>query len=316
MAKNKKHKMSLHQRDQLKGYVFVAPFIIGLIFFFAYPICLSIRLSFGEITKIVGLKTKFVGFENYIQAFLVDADFWPTFGKSVGQSLINFPLTVLLSLIIAIMLNRDIKCRGFFRLVFFIPFLLGSGEVMTQLLNQGVQRSVLNVMDGRIIPYNVLAYFGDTIINAVQTVFSVLIEVLWGSGVQILIFLSGLQSISPSLYEAAKIDGATEWEIFWKVTIPMISPIMLLNMVYTFVASFTASKNPMLSYIQTFGFTNGKFEYAATLGWIYFIFIGIVVGLVFLIMKKYIHTNEVEEVKKKHEHKRRVFTIEKAKRSY
>lgn len=316
MEKSKKHKLSLHQRDQLKGYIFILPFLIGVIFFFIYPISLSIRLSFGEITDIVGLKTKFVGFENYIQAFIVDVDFLPTFWESVRKTLINFPLSIILSLIIAIMLNRDIKCKGLFRVIFFIPFLLGSGEVMQQLLNQGVQRSVLNVMDGKIIPYNVLSYFGDTIMNAFQTIFSVLIQVLWNSGVQILIFLSGLQGISPSLYEAAKIDGATEWEIFWKVTIPMISPIMLLNMVYTLVASFTAVDNPLLSYIQTYGFQNAKFCYAATLGWIYFIFIGLVVALVFGIMKKYMHTNEVEEVKKKHEHQRHVFTIEKAKRTY
>lgn len=316
MAKIKKHKMSLHQREQFKGYIFVLPFIIGLVLFFLYPIGMSLRLSFGRITKIVGLKTEFVGFENYIKAFIVDTTFLPALWKAFSKTLVNFPLTIILSLIIAILLNRDIKGRGFFRVVFFIPFLLGSGEVMTQLLNQGVAKSVLNIMDGRIIPYNVLAYFGTTIMDAVQSVFSVLIEVLWGAGVQILIFLSGLQSISPSLYEAAKIDGATEWEIFWKVTIPMISPIMLLNMVFTIVASFTNSNNPMLTYIQSHGIRNAEFEYSAALGWIYFAAIGALVAIVFGAMKKYIHTNEVEEVKKKHEHKRRVFTIEKAKRSF
>lgn len=314
--KTRKHKLSLHQRDQLKGYIFVAPFIIGLIMFFIRPIAFSIRLSFGEITNIVGLQTKFVGLQNYIEAFVIDKEFVPTLLQAIRYSVVTFPVSIILSLIIAILLNKDIKGRGFFRVIFFIPFLLGSGEVMTQLLNQGVQRSVLNIMDGRIIPYNVLSYFGDTIMNAVTTIFSLLIEVLWSSGVQILIFLSGLQSISPSLYEAAKIDGATEWEIFWKVTIPMISPIMLLNMVFTIVASFTNVNNPMLAYIQTHGFTDGKFEYAAALGWIYFVMIGLLVAIVFGAMKKYMHTNEVEEVKKKREHKRRVFTIEKAKRTY
>ncbi len=308
--------MSLHQKDQLKGLVFVAPFILGVLLFFIYPITLSLRLAFGKIDSIVGMKIHWEGFTHFIRAFFVDIKFLPMFWQSVSNTLINFPLTVVLSLIIAILLNRDIKCRGLFRVIFFIPFLLGSGAVMQQLLNQGVARSVLNVSDGRIIPYNVLAYFGPTIIDAVQTVFSVLIKVLWGSGVQILLFLSGLQSISPSLYEAAKIDGATEWETFWKVTIPMISPIMLLVMVYTLVASFTDLSNPLLAYMQTFGFLNAEFEYAAAMGWIYFAFIGVVIALVFVVMRKYMHTNEVEEVKKKHEHKRKVFTIEKAKRSY
>ena len=308
--------MSLHEKDQLKGLVFVAPFILGVLLFFIYPITLSLRLAFGKVDSIVGMKIHWAGLENFIRAIIVDVKFLPMFWESVKTTLINFPLTVILSLIIAILLNRDIKCRGLFRVIFFIPFLLGSGAVMQQLLNQGVARSVLNISDGRIIPYNVLAYFGPTIMDAVQSVFSVLIKVLWGSGVQILLFLSGLQSISPSLYEAAKIDGATEWEIFWKVTIPMISPIMLLVMVYTVVASFTDLSNPLLSYMQTFGFANASFEYAAAMGWIYFAFIGLVIVLIFGIMKKYMHTNEVEEVKKKREHKRKVFTIEKAKRSY
>ncbi len=314
--KVKRKKMSLHEKDQLKGYIFVFPFIVGLALFFVYPISLLIKLSFGDIVDIVGLKTVFVGFDNYVKAFMIDTTFLPTLWQAFGNALLNFPLSILLSLIIAILLNKDIKARGLFRVIFFIPFLLGSGEVMTQLLNQGVAKSVLNVLDGRIIPYNVLMYFGDTIVEAFQSVFSILIEVLWNSGVQILIFLSGLQGISSSLYEAAKIDGATEWEIFWKVTIPMISPIMLLNMVYTIVSSFTNVNNPMLAYIQKYGFQNAEFEYAATLGWIYFIVIGLLVAIVFGIMKKYMHTNEVEEVKKKHEHKRRVFTIEKAKRTY
>lgn len=310
-VKKEKHKRTLYEKDQLKGYVFVAPFILGILAFFIYPIVFSVRLAFGEVTAVVGMKVKFVGITNFVRAFFVDTEFVPTFLEVIRMTLVNFPLTIILSLIIAILLNKEIKCRGMFRVMFFIPFLLGSGAVMQQLLNQGVDRSVLNVMDGRLIPYNVLMYFGDTVMDAVSSVLGVLVTVLWGSGVQILLFLSGLQSISPSLYEAAKIDGATEWEIFWKITIPMISPIMLLNIVYTLVDSFTNVQNPLLSYIQTYGFGNAEFAYAAALGWIYFAFIGLLVAIVFAIMKKYMHTNEVEEVKKR-ERKHRVFTIERA----
>jgi len=305
--------MTLHTRNALKGLVFVTPYIIGILAFFIYPICQSLRLSVAQDIHIVGMKTVGFTWDHYKQAFLVDTTFLPILWESIQMTVTQFPLTIILSLIIAILMNRDIKCRGFFRVVFFIPFLLGSGEVMQQLLNQGVDRAVLNVMDGKLIPYNVLAYFGSTIMDAVDTILGVLVTVLWGSGVQILLFLSGLQSISPALYEAAKIDGATEWEIFWKVTIPMISPMLLLNIVYTIVNSFTNMTNPLLEYIETYGFANAKFSYGAALGWIYFAFIGLLVGLVFALMQKYIHTNEVEEVKKR-ERKHRVFTIEKAPR--
>lgn len=307
----KKFKMSLHTRNSLKGLVFVAPFIIGIFAFFLYPIYLSLRLSVGADVKIVGMKVSGFTLEHFIKAFVVDVNFLPTFLETVRQTLTEFPLIIILSLIIAVLLNRDIKCRGLFRVIFFIPFLLGSGEIMRQLLNQGVDRAVLSVMDGRLIPYNVLSYFGTTITDAVQTILGLLVTVLWGGGVQILLFLSGLQSISPSLYEAARIDGATEWEIFWKITVPMISPILLLNIVYTLVNSFTNITNPLLSYIQTYGFENAQFQYGAALGWIYFAFIGVVVAIVFGVMQKYMHTNEVEEVKKR-ERKHRVFTIEKA----
>lgn len=307
----KKFKMTLHTRNSLKGLVFVAPFIIGLLAFFIYPIVFSLRMSVGKEVTVVGMHIDGWTLEHFIRAFVVDVEFLPTFAEAVQQTLTQFPLTIVLSLIIAILLNRDIKCRGLFRVIFFIPFLLGSGEVMQQLLNQGVDRAVLNVMDGRLVPYNVLSYFGDTIMEVVQVVLGLLVTVLWGGGVQILLFLSGLQSISPSLYEAAKIDGATEWEIFWKVTVPMISPMLLLNIIYTIVNSFTNISNPLLEYIRTYGFTNAEFEYSAALGWIYFAFIGVLVAIIFGVMQKYMHTSEVEEVKKR-ERKHRVFTIEKA----
>ncbi|MCR5823849.1 MAG: sugar ABC transporter permease [Lachnospiraceae bacterium] len=313
MEKKKKNKLTLERRNQLKGLVFVLPFIIGVLLFFLYPILFSLRISIASGIKVVGMKLSGWTFEQYKRAFVVDTSFLPEFKDTVIFTLTRFPLTIILSLIIAILLNKDIKGRGLFRVIFFIPFLLGSGEVMQQIVNQGVARAVLNVQDGRIIPYNVLMYFGNSVMNTVQGVFGSLVTILWGSGVQILLFLAGLQSISPSLYEAAKIDGATEWEIFWKVTIPMISPMMLLNIVYTLVDSFTSVDNKLLTYIRSYGFTNMEFSYAAAMSWLYFLFIALVVAIVFGIMKKYMHTNEIEEVRKR-ERKHRVFTIEKAPR--
>ena len=290
-AKKKRKGLSLRTRTSLKGYVFVAPFILGTLAFFIYPIIFSLRFTVADDYLIVGMKPIGYTFRWFRKAFVEDLEFVPTFVNTVRYTLTSFPLTVILSLIIAILLNRDIKGRGLFRVIFFIPFLLGSGEIMRQVLNQGVDRSVLNIMDGKIIPYNVLSYFGTDIVDLVQTVFGRIVTVLWRSGVQILLFLAGLQSISPSLYEAARIDGATEWELFWKVTIPMISPMMLLNLVYTIVDSFTSLDNELLQYIKTAGFNNAEFQYSSALGWIYFAFIGLLVGIIFAIMKKYMHTS-------------------------
>ncbi len=310
----KTHSLSLRTKNSLKGIVFITPFLIGLIAFFVYPLFFSIRISVAEEIKILGMKLSGFTLYQYKRAFVEDVEFLPTFFSTVKMTLKEFPLSIILSLIIAILLNKNIKGRGLFRVIFFIPFLLGSGEILQQLLNQGVDRAVLNVSDGRLIPYNVLSYFGTDIIDTVQGLFGSLVGILWRSGVQILLFLSGLQSISPSLYEAAEIDGATEWEKFWKVTIPMVSPIMLLNLVYTLVDSFTSPNNELLTYIKTYGFTNAEFSYASALGWIYFVFIGILVAIIFGIMKRYMYLSEVEEVKKR-ERKHRVITIEKARKN-
>lgn len=307
----KRHSLSLRTKNSIKGIVFISPFIIGLLAFFLYPLIFSIRISIAEDVKLIGMKLSGFTLYQYKRAFVDDLEFMPTFLATVKYTLFNFPLSIILSLIIAILLNKNIKGRGLFRVIFFLPFLLGSGEVLQQLLAQGVDRAVLNVNDGEIIPYNILSYFGPDLMDTVHGLFGSLVQVLWRSGVQILLFLSGLQSISPSLYEAAEIDGATEWEKFWKVTIPMISPIMLLNLVYTIVDSFTARDNQLLEYIRTYGFSNCEFSYASALGWIYFIFIGILVAIIFGIMKRYMYLSEVEEVKKR-ERKHRVITIERA----
>lgn len=286
-------------RHKLEGLFFVTPFIIGLMIFFLFPFFMSIKLSFGKVKNIVGFNVVWSGFGNYIKAFLMDVNFLPTFWKVVRNTLIQAPLIIVFALLIAILINKDIKGKGFFRTIFFIPFLLGTGEVMRQLLSQGVDKQVLSLVNGNLIPKDILTYFGPQVVKMVEDVFGMLVTVLWSCGVQILLFLSGLQGISPALYESAKVDGATQWEAFWKITLPMISPILLLNIIYTLVDSFTNIKNPILSYIQEYAFKKVDFEYAAAMGWIYFSFIIIVVGVVFLVMKNYIHTSEMEGGKKR-----------------
>lgn len=294
-----KFKITMTTRHKLEGLFFVTPFIIGLMIFFLFPFFMSIKLSFGKVKNIVGFDVVWSGFGNYIKAFLMDVNFLPTFWKVVRNTLIQAPLIIVFALLIAILINKDIKGKGFFRTIFFIPFLLGTGEVMRQLLSQGVDKQVLSLVNGNLIPKDILMYFGPQVVKMVEDVFGLLVTVLWSCGVQILLFLSGLQGISPALYESAKVDGATQWEVFWKITLPMISPILLLNIIYTLVDSFTNIKNPILSYIQEYAFKKVDFEYAAAMGWIYFSFIIIVVGVVFLVMKNYIHTSEMEGGKKR-----------------
>ncbi|HOJ10110.1 MAG TPA: sugar ABC transporter permease [Clostridiales bacterium] len=294
----KKFRIGAEKRNILEGYIFVLPFILGTLIFFAFPLYMSIKLSFGKLQRIEGFIIRWIGFGNYLKAFITDTKFIPMFVGVFRHTLIKAPLTIIFALIIAILINKNVKFRGFFRTVFFIPFLLGMGEVMKQLLGQGVDRQVVSISGGRLLPRELLMYLGPKVVEAIDSFFGIIIVVLWGSGVQILLFLSGLQSIPASLYESSKVDGATEWEMFWKITFPMISPILLLNIVYTLIASFTDITNPILEYIQNLAFKGMEFEYAATIGWIYFVFIIILVMLVFILLRNYVYTTDAKEAKR------------------
>jgi len=294
----KKLKLSMEKRNMVEGYIFISPFLLGTLIFFAFPLFMSIKLSFGKILKMEGFKIKWIGIDNYVRAFLVDINFVPMFINVVKQTFIKVLLIIIFSLLLSILINKNIKFRGFFRTVFFIPFLLGTGDVMKQLLGQGVDKQVISLADGTLIPRGMLAYLGTNVVTVIDVLFSIIVVVLWSSGVQILLFLSGLQTIPISLYESSKVDGATEWEMFWKITLPMISPIMLLNIIYTLVDSFTDVTNPILSYIQNTAFINLNFEYAAAMGWIYLLFIFILVLLVMRVLKSYTHMDDVKGVNK------------------
>lgn len=294
----KKVSLSIKGKRIMEAYVFMIPFIIGVSVLFAFPMFISVKLSFGKLVSMVGYKIDWVGFDSYIRAFTMDPHFIPMFLEVIKQTLVKGPLIIVFSLIIAIVLNKNIKFRGFFRTVAFLPFLLGSGYVMQQLLGQNVNVQTSQSAQSFYIPPEILDYLGPGVSAAINSFFGNIVVVLWSSGVQILLFLSGLQSIPASLYESAKIDSATEWEMFWFITLPMLSPIMLLNIVFTLVDTFINIHNPILDYIKQIGFQLGQYEYAAAIGWIYFIFVLMLVLIVFAATKKYIYASDMGGVAK------------------
>lgn len=268
--KGGKFHMTINRRRGIEAFIFLTPWLIGICLFFIYPIFVSVRLSFSEITKFKGFIMEWVGLKNYNYIFLYDTKFVPTFLQVMADTLLNTPISLVFSLLIAILINRPMKARGFFRTVFFIPVLLGSGYVMKQLLGMGADTT--SITQGIMVPEQMLDLLGPTFSPVVQSVLDRITIVFWKSGVQIVLFLAGLQGISSSLYEAAKVDGATQWEMFWKITLPLISPVILLNFVYTMVSFFTDSNNALVDYIVTQIFTNQQFEYGAAMSWVYFIF--------------------------------------------
>ena len=273
-------RLTFEKRSMLHGYIFVSPFIIGTIIFFAFPLYISLRLSFGQVAKFQGFVIEGVGFENFNRAFILDTRFLPNFYRVMIQTLTNAPLIIIFSLFIAILISKSMKGRGIFRVIFFLPFLLGSGEVMSHLLAQQIDQQVLSIADGTLIPREVFSYIGASAVDTIDLFFGTIVTVMWGSSVQILIFLSGIQSIPVSLYEASRVEGATEWDSFWKITLPMILPVMLLNIIYTFVDLSLRSDNSLLELIRNYAFDRLQFGYASALGWIYFVFILLVISII------------------------------------
>ena len=283
----KSKRLGIDRKRSMEAYIFLIPWLIGVCLFFAYPIFVSIRLAFSDIVEFKGLKTAWVGLENFRYIFFYDINFVPTFLKVVTDTLLNTPLCMVFSLIIAIFINRKMVGRGFFRTAFFIPVLLGTGYIMKQLLGMGVDG--MTVTTGILVPKLIADLLGPSITEVVQGFLDRITVVLWKSGVQIVLFLAGLQGISGSLYEAARVDGATEWEMFWKITLPMISPVIMMNVVYTIVSFFTDTTNPLVDYIYKMNFTNQQFEYAAAMSWLYFIFALVLCLGSILLMRRHIY---------------------------
>lgn len=285
----KSRKLTTRGRENLSWLFFVAPFIIGTLCFFLYPLMSSLLLSFGDLDKSrAGYHIQLSGIGHYYDAFFKSTVFVPCLLKELKNTALEVPLILVFSLIIAIMLNKLTTGKGVFRVIVLLPFLLGSGDVMQQLLSQGLDKQIINLSNGDIIPISVVNYFPLEIIEFIEAVFKIIIRVLWGSGVQILLFLSALQGISPSLYEAAHIDGANEYEVFWEITFPMVAPVTLLNMIYSVINSFTDSSNSVLNYIIDRSVSHAEFGFSSAMGWIYFIVIALIICVAGLLIKGYI----------------------------
>ena len=249
--------LTYRRRQAIWGIVFIIPLIIGFIYFFLFPFITTIMFSFSNIyrttpnqytSNVYGAVTEWIGFDNYRFVWNVHSTFKETLWSVFKSTLINTLMILIFSLIIAVVLNSKFKGRAFVRAVFFMPVIFNSqavdaatsvGATLTDAMEkagQDVFTTMFNFNDF-LLAANVPVTAVNFLTNAAKNIF----DVISYSGVQILIFLSGIQSVSKQLYEAAKIEGATQYEIFWKITFPMVSPLMLTAGVYTVVDSFLRS---------------------------------------------------------------------------
>jgi oligogalacturonide transport system permease protein len=280
----------LGNNRNLTGLLFVSPWILGFLVFTAFPLLYSLFLSFQEV-KITtdGIKTNFVSFGNYEYAFSVDGTFVDRVLTYLEEMVISVPIIIVFSLIISLLLNQKIKFRGLFRTIFFLPVIIASGPVIKELIDQGITTipSIEQYAIYQALSDNPDGFFNGILLYLIKN----LIVILWYSGVQILIFLAALQKMDKQIFEAAKIDGASNWEFFWKITLPSLKPMIIVNLIYTIVTYSVFSLNPIIEHIQKNMFkVDTGYGYASALSWIYFLIIAaalaIAVGVMTVKRKK------------------------------
>jgi ABC-type sugar transport system permease subunit len=265
----------------LTGYLFVSPWIIGFLLFMAYPIYFSLNMSFHKVViSSDGIHKTFIGWTNFKQAFLSDPKYTEELVVFLQSVVLTLPIVIVFSMMVALLINQPIRLKGFFRAIFFLPVVITSGEVVKELFSQGAASVPIVERYGivQFLQENLSPSWSEPLVMIIQQ----LIVILWYSGVQILIFLAGLQKVNSQIYEAASIDGASPWEIFWKITLPSIKPFILVNLIYTTVDLFTSSMNEVILLIKEHMFKiDTGFGYATALAWIYF---GIIFAILLMIL--------------------------------
>ncbi len=278
-AARRKQYVRFRWRGYGVGYLFMLPWIVGFGAFVAFPVGWSLYNSFNKVMiTSEGFQYTWVGFDNYYR-MLFENNVYPILLITYFQEmLLIIPLILIFSFLVALLLNQRFPGRGLMRTIFFLPVIFATGQVLMELFNQGAGE--LPFMD----QYNVAAvvdqYFDNSVGDAIQSILGKAVIILWYSGVQILIFLAGFQTISKSLYEAIRVDGASPWESFWKITFPAMIPFVGLNAIYTIVDLFTYPFNPVLDTVKNnmFNATTG-YGYASAMAWLYFLLILVLIGL-------------------------------------
>ncbi len=289
MSAVKKRKKSFQKRQDKYGYLFMAPWILGFLVFTFIPFVMTAYLSLTDVRQdIRGFNITFVGIKNYREAFLVNTEFTPALVAFLGMIIPYTLVIIIMAFILAVMLNSIRKGKSLFRTIYFLPVVVLSGPVMYQLMN--LQPAV----DGQINPLyytfviRMIYSYSEPLADAMVSLFDNLSIILWFTGIPIVLFINGLQKINPSLYEAARIDSATSWQILWKITIPIIRPTALVVTIFTIVQLGAMDYvNPVLTQIkEKTANTSGGFGYAATLSWVYSLLVLLIIGIAFLVFRE------------------------------
>lgn len=274
---------TMRARNARQGVLFILPLIIGFLVFMAKPLVESLLMSMSnvQIKMGEGYTRTFTGILNYEYALTVDPYFNQRLVEEIGRMGLNAIATLVMSFVVAVILNQEFKGRALARAIFFLPVILSSGvlpgiESQNEFYNmmQGISDEIANQsgvnLSASLQELLQVSGMGSGVFDILFSMIDSIYDIVMASGIQIIVFLSGLQSISPSLYEAADIEGCTAWESFWKITFPIVSPLLLVNCIYTIIDFFMKNDNKVMERINEVMYSQFRFGESAAMSWIYF----------------------------------------------
>jgi ABC-type sugar transport system permease subunit len=305
IKKNNKLSLTLEGKNAVTGYMFILPFVIGLLAFMFLPILESLRMVFSDVNiNLVknGFSMDFSGMDNIKRVLMIDPEFNRLLVEEIGRMLLIVPAVIIFSLFAALILNQEFKARGFVRAVFFLPVILSSGIMigletnntllssMAEIIKEGNQMksSITGVLEDILVTEGAASDFMAYIFNIVNQIYNIAMA----SGIQIIIFLSALQTIPPSMFEAAKMEGATSWECFWKITFPMVSSLILVNVVYSVVDYFIRTDNRVMEKIRVTMMQRMEYGFSTAMAWIYFLAVIIIIGIAMSLISRKVYYYE------------------------
>ena len=292
-------KIPYERRKALYGYGFLAIWIIGTLYFFIRPLITSFWYSLNKTTVTIGqMSTEFIGIQNYIDTFTKDTDYTEALLTVLKDTLWKTPIIIIFSIFIAVILNQKFRGRTFARAVFFLPVIIATGPVIS-IINGDMDTSGYSGgadqfstmfetdMAGALLRFLGVYNISDSVTELISLVTSDIFNLVWNSGIQIIIFLAALQNIPFSAKEAAQIEGATSWEFFWKITLPYISPMIVANLIYTIIDSFIDTTNGVMELVleQASAWNHG---YSAAMAWAYFLIVILALCIVLPIVNKFV----------------------------
>ena len=296
MKKQKNKLAGLQRRKAIAGYIFISPFIVGFLVFMVKPFFQSLYMSFCTVEVGAGnFDPVWKGIDNYIRAFRIDPEFTRLLTEEISRMVIDSLAIMVFSFFVALILNQKFKGRALVRAIFFLPVILSSGVILGLETDNSLMAQVQVAIEENTTGMSITAAVENILrtagvgVRAFETVFEIIdniYNIAISSGIQIIIFLSGLQTISTSMYEAADIEGCTKWESLWKITFPMISSMFLVNWIYTIIDFCMRSDNEVIDKITKVMVEQINYGFSSAMTWIYFIIVIAFVGITSFFISK------------------------------